>query len=311
FSDAELTKLDAAVRSNPLLRIAAGPPWNAARQNLYQYFLSLGDVEAEQVFLARHPLNVAPVVDDQPFYFRFSYWSHLFPRDPQLWALVPSMEYSVILLLLAIGVTAIVCVWLPLRRAESAKPIVSRFAIYFAALGLGYMAVEMALLQQFGLFLGHPSYALSVVLAGLLFATGLGALSAERIVARLGGVRFVAYLFACVVFVELFVLFPRLPSLMASSFGARCIITLALIAPVGVCLGVFLPSGLERLKESSPHLVPWAWGVNGIFSVLGPVFAIAFSITFGMSALLVIAVPIYLVAGWLFPRRYTSTNAAA
>jgi hypothetical protein len=64
---------------------------------------------------------------------------------------------------------------------------------------------------------------------------------------------------------------------------------------------VFLPQGLERLKAQAPALVPWAWGVNGIFSVLAPVLAIAVSVTWGMDVLLLSALPIYLAAGWLLP----------
>lgn len=313
FTDAELDKIAATVESNAMIRVVASPRTNAKRQNIYQAFLSLEDADNEATFLAQSPSNVMPVDDDQPFFFRYSYWWHVFPRDPAIWALVPAMEYSVMLLFVVVGVTAMACIWFPLGRLRkhgaTAAPT-GRFAVYFAALGLGYMAAEMALLQQFGLLLGHPSYALSVVLAGLLFATGTGALMAERIVTRLGGVRFVSYLFSAVVFLEVLVIFPRLPALMPASFAVRCAATLILVFPVGLCLGVFLPSGIEALKaRSASALVPWAWGVNGIFSVLGPVLAIALSITFGISALMLLAVPIYLVAGWVFPREAAADSS--
>src|SRR5256712_5401810 len=93
-----------------------------------------------------------------------------------------------------------------------------RYALYFAGTGLGYLAIEVALLQRFGLFLGHPNYALSVVLAALLFATGVGSLCSPPLVRALGGVRFVSCTLAGVILVEHFLLAPRLPSLMALPF---------------------------------------------------------------------------------------------
>jgi hypothetical protein len=64
---------------------------------------------------------------------------------------------------------------------------------------------------------------------------------------------------------------------------------------------VFLPSALERLKPTAPEYVPWAWGINGIFSVLAPVLSVAFSMTWGTSALLLAAIPIYLTVGFCPP----------
>jgi hypothetical protein len=73
------------------------------------------------------------------------------------------------------------------------------------------------------------------------------------------------------------------------------------VAPIGLCLGVFVPTALERLKREAPSYVPWAWGLNGIFSVLSPVLSVAFSMTWGISALLIAAIPVYLVTGFALP----------
>jgi hypothetical protein len=80
-------------------------------------------------------------------------------------------------------------------------------------------------------------------------------------------------------------------------------IVFALVLPIGVCLGTFFPTGLDRLKEEAPAFVPWAWGVNGIFSVIAPILSVAMSMTWGISALLLAAVPVYLAAGILLPER--------
>jgi len=99
---------------------------------------------------------------------------------------------------------------------------------------------------------------------------------------------------------------PLLPRLAGLGFGWRALVVFLLVAPIGFLLGSFLPRGLERLKADAPALVPWAWGINGIFSVLAPVFAIGFSVTWGIEALLLGAIPVYLVAGWALPPPPTS-----
>jgi hypothetical protein len=198
----------------------------------------------------------------------------------------------------------IAAIFLPLRflfRRGLPTEGKSRIGLYCAGAALGYLAVEVALMQLFGLFLGHPNYSISVVLATLLLSSGLGSLWARAILARLGNVRFVAYLFSAMIFAEYFLVFPRLSSILGLPFLARGLIAAVLVLPIGICLGVFLPTILEAMKRQSPHLVPWAWGVNGIFSVLAPLIAVAVATTFGITALLLSSVPVYLMVAFSFP----------
>ena len=221
-----------------------------------------------------------------------------------IWSFTPVMEYSVILLLSLIGVAAYLCILVPLRflaARGSRTPGTKRYGIFFAATGLGYLAIEIAFLQKFGLFLGHPNYAMSVVLAVLLFTTGLGSLGSAMITRALKNVRFVSYALSLLIFIEYFLLLPRLQEWIGLPLSARIAIVFVLVAPVGLCLGVFVPTALERLKPTAPEYVPWAWGINGIFSVVAPILSVAFSISWGISALLLSAVPIYVAAGLALP----------
>jgi hypothetical protein len=123
------------------------------------------------------------------------------------------------------------------------------------------MAIEMALIQKFGLLLGHPNLALSVVLSSLLLATGLGSLLSEPIVRRLGGrPRFVSYALAFVLLAELLVVFPRLPEASSLPLVARVALVAALVMPVGLLLGTYFPTGLERLKGSAARPRPLGLG---------------------------------------------------
>jgi spermidine synthase len=304
FTPDETRRLEDWVSGNKYLAITAGPGMKAAAANVYDDFLRIGDPRHERIAVARYPFDIEPVPDDRPFFFKYSRWGHIVSDLPVVQASVPVLEYSLLGLMGIVGVAVILCVAAPLflmERAGLKTPHAARHAVYFAGIGLGYMAVEIALLQKFGLFLGHPNYALSVVLAGLLLWSGLGSLVSARIVAALGGVRFVAYLLAAIVLAEYFLALPRLLSLIALPFALRVAIVFVLVAPIGLLLGTFFPSGFERLKTAAPPFASWAWGINGIFSVLGPILSVGISATFGMNALLLAAIPVYLAAAMSLP----------
>jgi len=305
FLPVEVERLATWTGSSPYMALAAAPGRNGDRSNVYKLFLSLDDSRVEQAFVARYPFDVGPATDDRPFFFRYSFWRHLWSRDPVVVRSVPVLELGLVLLFAIALAAALFCLLLPLRllAAEGLRvPGAPRFAAYFAGLGLGYLAIEMALIQKFALLLGHPNYALSVVLAGLLLATGLGSLLSERLLTAFGQLRFVAYALGVLVLVEGWLLFPQLGFVAAYPLPARAGVVLLLIGPIGLLLGVFFPVGLVRLKAEAPAFVPWAWGVNGIFSVLAPILGVAVSVTFGGDMLLLAAVPVYMAAGLLAPR---------
>jgi spermidine synthase len=300
----ETARLAAWANASPYFEACALPGRTEPPTNMYEAFLGLGTPQRERTFVSEYPFDVSPARDARPFFFNFAFWWHLFPASPVIWASIPVMQYSVLLLFFLIGLVTLLCVFVPLRflvRRGLRVPGRGKLVTYFGGTGLGYLAIEIALLQEFGLFLGHPNYALSVVLASLLFATGLGSLASNRLAEALGGARFVSYALAGVVLsLYLFVL-PRLSGLIGLPFAARAALVFALILPVGLLLGVFVPTALERLKVDAPAFIPWAWGINGIFSVLAPILAVAFSMTWGIRALLLSALPVYLVVGWTFP----------
>jgi spermidine synthase len=311
FTAEELARLRSWTEKSPYFAASFLPGSPEPADNHYQLFLDQGTAERERVFVASYPYDISPAEDNRPFFFNYAFWWHIFPASPAIWATVPVMEYSVLLLLGVIALVSLACVWAPLQALARRGAQVEgrgRLATYFAATGIGYLAIEVALLQEFGLFLGHPNYSLSVVLASLLFTTGLGSLFSAQIASRLGGVRFVSYALAGVVLLLYAFGLPLLPGLIGLPFAARVALVFALVAPVGVLLGVFVPSGLDRLKTDAPAYIPWAWGINGIFSVMAPILAVAFSMTWGIRALLLSALPVYLVVGWTFPK---SPQAAA
>jgi hypothetical protein len=178
-------------------------------------------------------------------------------------------------------------------------PNKARIAAYFAALGLGFMFLEVTLIQKFTLFLGYPTYSLSVTLFGLLVFSGLGSLGSERFARR--GPAFSYRLFAllAVLVVAYQLVFPSIVEhLIGTPLAVRVAITIALLAPVGLCLGAFLPIGLGVVAAQSEHsrvYVAWAWAINGFFSVIASILSTILAMAFGFKVLLLLALLIYLV----------------
>ncbi|MBI3932728.1 MAG: hypothetical protein HY317_04875 [Acidobacteria bacterium] len=312
FTAEERRRLAVWAERSPYFDVSASVDPSGAPKGAYQFFLGLHDPQRERAFVAAYPWDISPTDDDRPFFFRYSSWWHVFTADDLVRTSVPYVEISTLILAAGITLACVLCVYLPLRELAGRPgrtPETLRLAGVFAGAGLGYLAVEMAFLQKFGLFLGHPNYALSVVLSVVLVSSGLGSLWSRALVSRLGGLRFVSYVLAAFILLEQLLLLPLLPRLIGLPFSLRAAIVVGLVAPVGVCLGTYVPTALERLKQTAPHYAPWAWGINGIFSVLAPILSVAFSMTWGIGALLVAAVPIYVATGWALPSSDGSAQA--
>jgi hypothetical protein len=153
---------------------------------------------------------------------------------------------------------------------------------YFGLIGLGFLFVEIPLVQRFILFLGQPVYGLTVVLFALLLFSGLGSLASGRLPYRAA--------LATLVFVVLAYPFflPRLFDLfLGAALSLRLLVAVAALAPLGFLLGVPFPRGIGWLERRAVGLVPWAWGVNGAASVVASVGAALLALSFGFSWVLI------------------------
>jgi hypothetical protein len=247
---------------------------------------------------------VRPTTDDRPFYFQFFRWRQTPEVLAQLgrtWQPFGGSGFLVLLLLLAVllflavGLAALAAI-LTRRRQPSPQVRPGRSMGYFASIGLGYLLVEVALIQQFGLLLDRPAYSLAAVLAVLLLSSGLGSLFSDR--ARLdrvlpliaGGV------------VTLAVALPAVSGwALAWPLIARLGLVAALVLPFGLAMGVPFARGLQQLQHAGPALVPWAWTANGAASGVAGVIGTLLSLSWGFRATLAAAAVAYLLAWRLLP----------
>jgi len=254
-----------------------------------------------------YPYDVRPITDDAPFFWHFTPFGDTIsnighPIDQRDFEVI--VGERVLLLLLAVATLfAAVFLLLPfvsVRKIWSALPRKGRSALYFAALGLGFMFFEVTLIQRLVLFLGYPTYSLTVTLASILVFTGIGALLSERYKQRPNVV--VPLLLAAITALTVFYLWG-LPAvtdaLLGWPLGARMLLAFAVLAPLGVCLGAFMPLGIGAVARLTPygrHYVAWGWAVNGFASVVGAVLTTILAMAFGFRVVLVLALAVYAVA---------------
>ncbi|MBI5504743.1 MAG: hypothetical protein HY899_08060 [Deltaproteobacteria bacterium] len=262
--------------------------------------LLTGDAAAQEAFLDAYPLNVRATPDDRPFFFHCYRWRDLL--SSKTWEV--DVGFTLATGQLVLGAILLVSVLTSLGlivgpllgKASFHGHHAGRFALYFASLGLGFMFIEISLIQHFILFLGHPSYSVAVILLALLTWTGVGSYVSGQIDAQpqtLIRAAFVVLLVLIGFYAWLVPLF--FDYWLGSPAAWRYALTVVLLLPLGLTLGVFFPLGLLIVREHDELLVPWAWGANGAASVVGSILSIVLAITFGFQGVLYMAAVVYLI----------------
>ncbi len=251
--------------------------------------------------LEKQAFELWPVTDDRPFFYHVLPWTSVMTNAKVVWA-APGSSVGQVMLLIMLGQAVLLgslLILLPLRRAGrgglSARET-SGFLLYFLGLGLGFLLIEISFVQKYVLLLGYPTYSLSVTVFSLLVFAALGAALCRRGWGRPG--RFLPLLLATTlgfVVLEILVLPWLREQLLAAPLVARIAVTFLLQLPLGLCLGMYFPTGLELLRRHAPGLVPWAWGVNGVASVASTVLAVILGMAIGFSGVVIVAAVVYAV----------------
>jgi spermidine synthase len=295
FTDAEQDSTAAFAQENGLEVVyLPGHP----RPGLVDAFIRSPD---KQRTIDAYPLNITPTEDDRPYFFNFLRWQDPLASFGHI-DVAPSVSqgnpaFILIQLLISILLSAGLIV-LPLARSQgfpqrSARP----FLWYFSALGFGFIMIEVAVMQKLTLFLGEPVYSLTVTLCALLIATGLGSLLiGGRIDLTSRRIVFVPIGIA----IYLGLLNVGLPLIVAQlielSLPLRITVTVLLLAPLGILLGVPFAYGLRVAERIDRRIAAWGWAVNGCLSVVGSIVAVVISMNFGFSVVLWFAAVVYPLA---------------
>lgn len=261
------------------------------------YYMAVRDLLAAEnrvVFYANYPFAVSPPTDDQPFFFHFFRWGQtpeLLATLGKTWQPFGGSGYFVLLALLALVVLlSLGLIFGPLliakrkRRLSFAENKIHwRVLLYFTFLGLGFLFIEIPLIQRWILLLGHPIYAFTIVVLAILAFSSVGSALARAtwLPKRVA--------FGALVIMVLITpwVVTRLPgSVLGWPFIARAGLATFSLVPLGMLMGLPFPLGLSWLERNAPDLVPWAWAVNGCASVIAAVLAAIMALSYGFTVVL-------------------------
>ncbi|TFG78746.1 MAG: hypothetical protein E4H23_07200 [Chrysiogenales bacterium] len=254
-------------------------------------FASLTKPDQSAAFVSGFPLNITPPTDDNPFFFNMLRLKDAF--NVGLWLQSDKLPFNsravlvLGVLLVIILILMLLCIVVPL--AVTSRRLSFRgtlpFFIFFSGIGLGFMMIEIAQMQRLCVFLGHPSFGLTVVLFSLLLACSLGSFLTRKI--KPENVSLPAILILAALLFVLLVFGKITPPLMALFRGAvtpvRILVAVSLLFPPGILMGTAFPLGMLFARRHLVGMTPWYWGINGAMSVFASVLAVAISLNWGIA----------------------------
>ncbi len=262
-------------------------------------------------FIKSFILDISAPTDDKPFFFyllRFrDFWKALtgqklltkaFEGNEFLFHIV-FILIGLLLIAITLSLLFIIAPLFLFRRDNIKNKLRNiPYLLFFASIGLGFILIEIPLLQRFILFLGKPIYSLSVILFSLLVFSGIGSYLTNffTIMQCRKRLKEMTFLLVILLIFYVFYLPDVLNNLIQLSLIARIMVSILLLAPLGVLMGMPFPIGIRLANKRSNDVIPWAWGINGATSVLASVFAIIIAINFGFTVTLAIGQFSYLCA---------------
>ena len=173
---------------------------------------------------------------------------------------------------------------------------------FFSALGLAYLLVEISTIQRFVLYLGHPTYSLSVGLCSFLLFSGLGSSWAGKKGLGQRGAMRAGFAVVVLLLLQALLLPAVLQSTLAWSEPLRIVVTMATIAPLAFAMGIPFPTGLSLLRNEQQGMIGWAFGVNGAASVMASILSILVAMEGGFFVVTLVAAGLYAMAALTAPR---------
>ena len=265
-----------------------------------------GRVLAGERTESQDAFNLAPITLDRPFYYAILRLTQL-PTILQRLEILPQAEVGQLVNLAVLAqaaVIALIVLAVPLfaprvAGQRSGRPAMLRPILYFASLGLGFLFIEIFLIEKASLYLNDRTSAFALVLTGMLVFSGLGSLLADRV--RRVGIALAAAVVVGWCAVALLGLQPFLLATLGLPWLLRAAIVVALVAPVSLALGMPFPLGLARAGAAGGGLLPWAWGLNGAFSVVATPLANLLAVQFGFDRVLLVAALLYVLSYLAYP----------
>ncbi|MBN1341943.1 MAG: hypothetical protein JXQ73_04645 [Phycisphaerae bacterium] len=277
-----------------------------ARENPF-HDLIRADASKRDEIIETYPYNISPISDNDPFFFQYQRWRTLLPGGTSgqksgkgKFDLLPMALVFLLFSMIQILALSGLFILGPLvvrRRTMRQTRGKARVWVFFGCLGLGFITVEITLLQKYTVFVGGPVYAMAVTLFAILVFSGLGSLLAGRIArATPRMLAFVLPALAAAVVAEVGFADNVMPKLMFLGHASRCAVTVLALAPLAMLMGMPFPTGIRIADRLGPSLVAWAWGINAVATTFGALLCVLVSMGWGFTATLYGGAAMYLVA---------------
>jgi hypothetical protein len=285
----------------------------------FSAFKNILNFETRKQFLSAYLFDVKPVRDDNPYfyyYLKLKNVKKIYKIMGEKWQYFIEEGYILPAVFIQVLLLSLILIILPAMKYSKVKAEVKRknnhglnldlsLLPYFAFLGIGFMFVEVSVVQKMILPLENPSYAVATVLTAILISSGTGSLLSHKI----SGLRNPAVNIAISLIVIAYSIFLPVVSDIISPYpvSMKILFVFFIVMPLGLLMGIPFPTGLKILSEKNESLIPWAWAINGCFSVLAPILTIMLAMTAGFKMVLWTGALTYAMA-FLVLRRFTCSS---
>lgn len=256
-------------------------------------------------------LNLLPATDNKPFFnHMIPIWqrnihnSITLPKDTiqKIENVSKTEQYTLGIVFIQSLLFSVLFLLIPLlkfKKEKTNKKTSKLIIFYFSALGIGFILLEIVMMQKFVLFLGHPTYSISIILFSILISAGIGSYLSGIIINKIGIMKHIFFIhfsiIICIIF-YIFILDFIIIKTIHSDIILKGFITFLLVFLLGLILGMPFPTGLYLLSKEFSQTIAWAWAINAYMTVLGSMLSIIIAISFGFLTVLFCALICYLIA---------------
>jgi hypothetical protein len=301
FSETDLITLESV--SESLRFTIAVRPGQIPENPILAKIVSAQSSAALQSSVESEAMNFLPPTDENPYFFNMLRLQHFREGLRSESGIINGNTRATLVLLILILVLILLTVAtiiVPLRLARHRnflrRPVRLTWAAgaYFSLIGAGFMFLEIGFMQRLSVFLGHPIYALGILLFTLILSAGLGSYLSERMLPRRATMLLLLpVLTVLVIGLEHFAILGTTTGMIAATIPLKIFVSIALILPSGILMGFFFPTGMRLLRTPEGDDTPWFWALNGVFGVLSSALAVFFSIYVGITTNFAIAAACY------------------
>lgn len=254
-----------------------------------QFFDHLESILSDErtAFYEAYDFNIRPATDNRPYFSQFIKWKSL-PHLAELFGsqAVPFFEIGyliVVITLIQIVIAAVLLIILPLFWIGWKGGYRGWTIFYFGGLGLGYMFVELILIQRFTLYFGNPIYAAAAVISFMLVCSGFGSYFSSRLKPERENFFLVLGIIISLLILYAIILTPILQNTISWNIGFKILLAFVIIAFPTFVMGIPFPIGLRFLSNRNQAVVPWAWGINGCLSVVSTALVTIVAVELGFT----------------------------